>query len=231
MVNRRMNRRRRPKRKSRAQLFRENGATAIKAQQSYSVGADGLEVPADRSFKAKTISLHLVSNGPMLVQVELWAPVNRAVWRSAPISVGLIPVRRTYRWPTSAAAMWPSTSSDTIFKIVCPCPGKTFNDNTVSVSYTVTVQLSADYDQQICPKQHGIIQPLVPQQLSIPQQAPAPVSESDEVLGFEHLSIKPVQNLGLDIPTLSSESRSSTTTLEDSDPNHQTLASESSALK
>lgn len=151
---------RRRRRPNRTQLFRENGATSIKAQESYSVGADGLEVPSDRAFTAKTLSVHLVATGPMIVQCELWGPQNRPVWRSAPTSIGVIPIRRVYRWPARAAAMWPSSSKDTIFKIVCPCPGKSFSDNIVSVNYTVTVALSADYDQQLCPKQHGVIESL-----------------------------------------------------------------------
>lgn len=156
MTKRRVNRsRRRPRRQQ--QIFRETGLDSIKAQESYTVGADGLEVPSDRSFRALRLSTHLTANGPMIVQCELWGPSNKPVWRSAPISIGLVPVKRTFRWPTSAAAMWASTSKDTIFKIVCPCPGAKFASNYVCVNYTVIVALSSDYDQQICPKQHGSI--------------------------------------------------------------------------
>jgi hypothetical protein len=153
-------RRRRRRMASRAQVFRENGLVSIKAMETYSVGADGLEIPADRSFTARTISVHLVGTGPVVVQVELFGPGNRAVWRCAPISVGVIPVRRTFRWPGRAAAMWPSQSKDTIFKVILPCPGKAFANNSVCVNYTVTATLSADYDQQICPKMHGVISKL-----------------------------------------------------------------------
>lgn len=147
-------RRRRP---ARPQIFRENGLVSIASQETYSVGADGLEIPSDRSFTALAISVHLVSMGPIVVQVELWGPAGRPVWRCAPISVGVVPVRRTFRWPSRAAAMWPSSSKDTIFKIICPCPGKSFTGSVVCVNYTVTARLSADYDQQICPKTHGTI--------------------------------------------------------------------------
>lgn len=71
------------------------------------------------------------------------------------MSVGVVPIRRTYRWPTSAGAMWPSGSKDTFFKLVCPCAGKIFGGAYVSVNYLVTVHLSAD--TQGCPKTHGVI--------------------------------------------------------------------------
>lgn len=161
MVRRSKPRRRRLRRSSR-QIFRENGAVAIKSEESYSVGADGLEIPNTRSFRALALTLHLCANNPLLVQTELWGPGNRTVWRSAPTSVGLTPIRRTFRWPTSAGAMWSSTSKDTIFKITTPCSGKVFRDSYVSINYVVTVALSADYDQQVCPiKQHGIISSIV----------------------------------------------------------------------
>lgn len=147
-------------RRPRIQWFKESGFVAIKAQETYSVGANGLEIPSDRSFRARNLSIHLTASSPLIVQCELMAPGSRPVWRCAPISVGVIPVRRTFRWPTSAAAMWPSGSNDTVFKIILPCPGKVFENAYVSCNYTVTLQLSADYDQQICPKQHGIITPL-----------------------------------------------------------------------
>lgn len=147
-------------RKSRIQWYKENGFVAIKAQESYQVEANALEIPANRSFKAKTLSVHLTASAPLIVQCELMAPGSRPVWRCAPISVGVIPVRRTFRWPSSAAAMWPSGSTNTVFKIVLPCPGQPFAGAYVSCNYTVVVQLSADYDQQICPKQHGVITPL-----------------------------------------------------------------------
>lgn len=156
----RRNRVRRRRRVSRRQYFRETGLTSIKAQESYTVGADGLEIPSDRSFTAQSISVHLTANGPIIVQVELWAPGGRAVWRCQPISVGLIPVRRVFRWPARSASMWPSGSKDTLFKIVCPCPGKIFVGSFVSVNYTVSCVLSADYDQQVCPKTHGTIERL-----------------------------------------------------------------------
>lgn len=152
---------RRPRKFRRApQIFRENGAAQINSQESYSVGVDGLEIPPDRSYKAISIVLHLVSNGPTLINIELFAPGNRVAWRSAPISVGVIPVRRTFRWPTSAGAMWPSTSKDTLFKIISPCSGRNFVKNMTSCSYVVTAHLSSDYDAQVCPaKQHGIYEP------------------------------------------------------------------------
>jgi len=152
--------RRRGRRGSARQMFRETGVVSIAAQESYVCGADGLEVPSDRSFTAQSISVQFTANGPIVVQVELWGPGGRPVWRSQPLQVGLIPIRRTYRWPTRAAAMWPSASKDTIFKIVCPCPGKVFTKSTVCVTYTVACLLSADYDQQICPKTHGRIERL-----------------------------------------------------------------------
>jgi len=139
------------------QYFRETGLVTIKAQESYSVGIDGVELPGDRSATAISLAVSFVSTGPAVVQVELWGPGNRAVWRCQPTSVGVIPVRRTFRWPARAAAMWPSGSKETLFKIVLPCPGKEFGSVHVSVNYTVTLVLSADYDQQICPKQHGTI--------------------------------------------------------------------------
>lgn len=162
MAPRRNNQRRRNFRRSRPQVFRENGATQIKSMESYSVGVNGIEAPADRSYRAISLTLHLVASGPILCNAELFAPGNRVAWRSAPISVGVIPVRRTFRWPTSAAAMWPSSSADTLFKLVCPCAGRNFKDSVVSVNYVLTVHLSADYDAQVCPvKSHGVIEPLV----------------------------------------------------------------------
>lgn len=152
--------RRRRQRRSARQIFRETGVTSIRAQESFVCGADGLEVPSDRSFTAQSISVQLTANGPIIVQVELWGPGGRPIWRSQPLSVGLIPIRRTYRWPARAAAMWASSSKDTIFKIVCPCPGKIFQGNYVSVTYTVSCILSSDYDQQLCPKSHGRIERL-----------------------------------------------------------------------
>lgn len=143
------------------QLFRETGQVSIRAQESYNVHANDLEIPIDRAFTALTISTHLTANAPIIVQIELWGPNNRPVWRCQPISVGLIPIRRIFRWPAKAAAMWQSGSQDTILKIVCPCPGKIFGGSYVQVNYTITCQLSADYDQQICPKQHGVIERLI----------------------------------------------------------------------
>jgi len=164
--------RRRGQRRSARQIFRETGVVSIKAQESFICGADGLEVPSDRSFTALSISLQLTANAPIIVQTELWGAGSRPVWRSQPTSVGLIPLRRTYRWPTRASAMWPSSSKDTIFKIVCPCPGKIFQSSYVSVTYTVTCQLSSDYDQQLCPKSHGRIERL---------PSAEPVSDFEEI--------------------------------------------------
>jgi len=153
-------RRQRQRRRSAKQLFRETGLVSIAAQETYAVGASKLEIPDDRSFTALSLSLQFTADGPIVIQVELWGPGGRPVWRSTPLSVGTIPVRRTYRWPARAAAMWPSTSSDNIFKIIAPCPGKVFAGSRVSIVYTVNCALSADYDQQVCPKTHGVIQKL-----------------------------------------------------------------------
>lgn len=157
----RRNRVRRRRRGGRPQIFRETGLVSIKAQESYTVAADSLEIPDDRAFTARTLSVHLVANAPAIAQIELWGPGGRPVWRCQPITVGaLIPLRRVFRWPARAAAMWPASSKDIIFKIVLPCPGKIFAGSYVSVNYTVTAILSADYDQQICPKTHGVIETL-----------------------------------------------------------------------
>lgn len=236
MPIRRMKRpiRRRPRRQT-PQVFRENGAVAIKAQESYTVGANAMEIPLDRSFRAMRLSLHLTAMGPMLVQVELWAPANRPVWRSAPISVGVIPIRRTFRWPTSAAAMWPSGSSDTIFKIVTPCPGKQFASLFVSVNYTIVLHLSADYDQQICPKTHGSIESLIQQtqmchlseNLSETEPTPLSFNEHPTPSGESRVDNQPEDFIVVQ-PTLACERRASIF-VKDTVRRIQALVSESDA--
>lgn len=125
-----------------------------------SVGCNGIEVPATRSFTAISLRVNVVSDGPAVVQIELFNHDGEVALRGNPFLVGTTPIVRNLRWPVRANTVYTAQDATILFSIFSPCasPKPTWRA-TMIVNYTCTVHLSADYETNNCPIKGVVFDP------------------------------------------------------------------------
>lgn len=151
---------RKPRRRSapRSILFRDTVIGLVSQSTTTSIIRSSLEFPTDRAFKLTSARFEFIMDtssisNTAIIQVRLYGPLSytSAIWTSGPFLVGVVPVKKRFRFPSPL--IWPkdTNSQRVMIAIDGLCQGAKDTFSCRFVAY-VSTRVSSEILSEACPK-------------------------------------------------------------------------------